>query len=336
VVKVDVLGKAPIMPNHANVIRLAVMVWTALALVACNETAPEPDPTATQITPNGSDPSPTGSPSPDDPMALGSRCTNPEGFSVSYPHGWHINDGSVVSECSQFSPEEFEVPFGTDERVAPITIYIDPVPFSAAASPNEESEESRATTVIDGRQAVRIARTASESGFYPAGTRQAMYLVDLTSGASAEGDARTLFLDTIELGDFEYEANVQILDRMARTLEITTGDRPDNADRAVARYEGGGGGFTVVAEARGSRICVRIPPEGEEYCLDAPPAGGINTARLELLGPATSWRAWPVRTSFGSTAGSRTGIPCPSYRYQSATPRPAVGRFPATPARSRN
>lgn len=52
----------------------------------------------------------------------------------------------------------------------------------------------------------------------------------------------------------------------------------------VARYEGGGGGFTLVAEPSGEQICLRIPPEGEPSCLDTPGREEVETALLPLVG----------------------------------------------------
>lgn len=264
--------------------RLALATAALMVLASCTGEEPAPDPTATATATATADPAPADTSSPEGRPVLSSSCTNPEGFSLSYPEGWFTNDGSVVSECSQFSPEQFDVPRGTDERVAPITAFIDPVPFARAAAPGPDQEQSRASAVIDGRQAVRIEKIASGDALYPAGTRQVMYLVDLSPGTDSE-DARTLFLDTLDVGNFDYEANVPILDRMFRSLQVTAGEEPENAGRAVARYEGGGGAFTVIAEERDDEVCLRIPPEGEPSCVGEPTAGNIDTARLPLVGP---------------------------------------------------
>lgn len=257
-------------------LRAGLVLTAVFAVVAgCGQQDPAVQPTATGTT----------APSPEDPLALTNRCTSPEGFSVSYPESWFTNDGTVVSECSQFSPEQFKVPDGTDERVAPITIFIDPVPYFRAATPNRDTEQSRAPTVLDGRQTVRIGSTADDDGFYAEGTRQAMYLVDLSGDGGAGDGSETIFLDTVGTPNFDFGTNVEILDRMARTLTITAGEEPDNADTAVARYGGGGGAFSVVAEEESGEICLRIPPEGRPSCTGEPAAEDVEVLELTLVGP---------------------------------------------------
>lgn len=266
----------------------ALLLVVSITLVACNpdETdSPTATPTgvgqtATPASPDDTDATPAG-----DGFPGSTRCESPEGYSVAYPSSWFTNSGDVVAECGQFSPEEFEVPDGTDERVAPITVYIDPVEFVRAATPNEEfnTELTRATTVIDDRQAVRVEQESTSGGFYPEGIRQTLYIVDLSLGTD-DTEPGTLFLDTVEIGDFDYEANVEILDRMARSLQISAGEEPEEDVPVVARYEGGGGGFTLVAEPSGEQACLRIPPEGEPSCLDAPGREEVETALLPLVG----------------------------------------------------
>ncbi len=152
-----------------------------------------------------------------DPTADWTRCANPDGFRLSYPQDWSTNDGSVVGECSQFDPEPFTVPEATDERVAAITAYVDPVPYAEVAAPGDEVD--RAVTTVDGHQAVRIEEVGSE--LYGEDTATTRYLVDLPADGDAEPS--TLFLDTIELRGMAYEQNVEVLDRMVRTIEIDIG-----------------------------------------------------------------------------------------------------------------
>src|SRR5690606_21358777 len=43
--------------------------------------------------------------------ALTNSCVNPrEGYSVSYPAGWHVNPGDVLDPCSLFDPDPIDVP----------------------------------------------------------------------------------------------------------------------------------------------------------------------------------------------------------------------------------
>lgn len=206
-------------------------------------------------------------------------CENPEGFTISAPVDWATNAGDVVPACSQFNPDPFDVPRGTDERVAAITAYVDPVPFLTAARPDENGEEDRAVTTIDGRQAVRISGESSGEGLFPAGTPMTSYLIDVTPEG---GEPATLFVNTIGTAPFDYDTNAVVLDRMARTIVITD-PAVDTDPATIATYVGGGGGFSATAESIEDEVCLRIPPNGEPVCT-APPAGDqVNTITLQDL-----------------------------------------------------
>lgn len=140
------------------------------------------------------------------------RCENPEGFTLEHPASWHTN-----GRCSQFHPEPFEDPGATDERVAAITAYIDPVPFDAV--PPDDAERTPMT--LDGLRAARLEYETGEDGFWPEGTPVTLYAVDLSSAGAPDDEPRTLFLDTVGTEPFDHARNREVLDRMARTLEIT-------------------------------------------------------------------------------------------------------------------
>ena len=208
------------------------------------------------------------------------RCSNDQ-FSIAHPESWYVNEGSTVPACSQFHPEPFRVPPGTDERVAAVTAYIERVPFAeAVVSPGGDAE--RAATVVDGLQAVRLSYEFGDDGPYPAGTPITIYVVDLA--VDVGDDPATLFIDTVGTPQFDYDSNVVVLDRMARTLEVAGREEADRAD-VVARYGGGGGGFSVEGQVRGSQACLRIPPRGEPVCSDIPGAEEVLTIQLRNLEP---------------------------------------------------
>lgn len=211
------------------------------------------------------------------------RCDNPDGFSLAYPPSWAVNSGEVLPSCSLFDPEEFTVPEATDARVAAIWAQVDPIPFHEAAVPDPDTETSRAATVIDGFQAARVEQVSDGEGLYPEGTRLTIYMIDLSPGVD-EGPG-TLFVDTLDLPGFEYERNVAVLDRMARTVTVTAG--PDAPPSLVARYEGGGGVVVVEARPQNGQVCLVIPPEGEPTCLPPPDQEGLETTSLVLLGERT-------------------------------------------------
>lgn len=204
-------------------------------------------------------------------------CDSPEGYSVDYPAGWETNSGEVLPECSRFDPEPFEVPEATDERVAAIGVRVESVPFAQVASFDEDRNADRAVTTIDGLQAVRLQYEATGDGLWPEGTPIAMYAVDL-------GEERTLILDTVGVGDFDFEENAETLDRMARTVRIDM-EGVAEAPNVVAAYGGGGGAFSVEARVVDSEACLRIPPDGDEVCTDLPAPDQLHTVQLESLEP---------------------------------------------------
>ena len=161
---------------------------------------------------------PDATPTPSAGIAL-TRCENPEGFALGYPEEWHTNSGDVVPLCSQFNPDPFEVPRGTDERVAAITAWIDPVSFERASAPREGRDEQRRDVVIGGRDGLRLEYNVGRHSIWPEGTPITVYMVPLEE--SSGGRARTLFVDTVALPDFDYERNQEILERMVATLELT-------------------------------------------------------------------------------------------------------------------
>lgn len=207
-------------------------------------------------------------------------CDSPEGYSIGYPEAWATNSGDVVPECGQFHREAFDLVPGTDERVAAVTAFVDPVPFAQVAALDQAEDGERAATVIDGLQAVRLEYEVREDALWPAGTPITLYAVDV----STENEERTLILDTVGLSQFDYERNQVVLDRMARTLEIDM-DGVSGDPGVVADYRGGGGGFSVEGTVSGSEACLRIPPEGEEICTELPAPDQLHTIQLEDLEP---------------------------------------------------
>ncbi|MGY1840457.1 MULTISPECIES: AMIN-like domain-containing (lipo)protein [unclassified Modestobacter] len=155
------------------------------------------------------------------PVDLGSRCEHPDGFALSYPGSWSTNTGDVLPPCSRFAPQPFTLTSGTDERTAPIAASVEPVPYSQVSAPQEGAEESRSATIVDGRQGVRIQRTATGEGLWPEGTRTTTYAIDL--GADVQGGPATLVVNTVGLPEFDYDRNVRVLDHMVHTLDITAG-----------------------------------------------------------------------------------------------------------------
>lgn len=193
-------------------------VAVALTLAACDTSgdlngasdAPSPTPTVADTAAT-----PSVSPSPDPAERL-VRCENPEGFTISYPEAWSTNPGDVVPRCSLFDPEPFDVPMATDERVAAVSAYIDPVPFDRVSAPRDRRDADRTQLTIDGLDSVRVEFAAGPNSLWPEGTPITSYMIDIPQ--SPDSGDRTLFVDTVGLPGFEYEENQATLDRMARTV----------------------------------------------------------------------------------------------------------------------
>lgn len=262
-------------------VSMFLLIGCAVLGAACgdDDAAVAPTTTSTATTTTSTTPTTTTTSTttttPDGPALT--SCDNTGGFTIGFPASWHADDG-----CAWFHPEPFELPDATDERVTAVHAHIASVPFAEVATPEESRDAARAVTVVDGLQAVRLRYQSSGQGLYPEDTPITMYAVELAPGV--DSGPGTLLLDTIGLPPFDYRRNQAVLDRMARSITVTVGNVPDPAG-VVARYEGGGGAFHVVAAARDDQRCLRIPPGGEEQCVPAPEADGIATVTLDNLGP---------------------------------------------------
>ena len=286
--------------------RTILVLFASLALLvgACGDDDDTAATTTTETSETSiSDPTSTTTTTTDPDSTDGwERCENPDGFSLAHPAEWSTNDGTVVGECSQFDPEPFEVPEATDERVAAITAYVDPVPFDQVAAPGDSPGSDRAVTSVDGHQAVRVEGPAGE--LYPEGTSSVRYMIDM--GVGTEERDETLFVDTLDLPGMDYEENVTVLDRMVRTIEFTDGG-PDDEQTVVARYGGGGTPFAAAGEVDDGTACVTAPIEGDSRseCFNAPDGDGLRFTDLSgellpIVAGVTGSRVFRVDAEIGS------------------------------------
>lgn len=176
-------------------------LFTLTMTVACSQPAPV------------SQPAPSAQPA--EAVALTQRCTNTQyGFSVSYPAGWHTNDGSVLPACSAFDPEpiqmprESEVPFEISVLISAQDVPFEPTVKSSQWERVLTSEPLR----IGGRNAVRAEVEATGEGLADRGMRSLRYVIDLGSG-------RTLIATTNATGD-TYAEEKDILARMVESLSF--------------------------------------------------------------------------------------------------------------------
>ncbi|SEM12954.1 hypothetical protein SAMN04515665_1335 [Blastococcus sp. DSM 46786] len=156
---------------------------------------------------------------PGDGVTLGETCTSPAGYTVDHPSDWAVNAGETVPSCSRFSPQDFDVPDATDVRVAAIAFSVESVAFDRVTQ-ERPGEQVRRELTVDGRESVRIERTATGEGLWPQGTPSTRYAIRVPDG---ENGPRTLVADTIGLPMFDYRRNVAVLDAMIETLDLDAG-----------------------------------------------------------------------------------------------------------------
>ena len=149
------------------------------------------------------------------PAALPQRCTNAQyGISVSYPEGWHTNDGSVIPACSVFHPAPIEVPRQSElpfELAVALHVETGPVDQLTRSSQFERVLSSAPVT-IGGRTGSRVEVEATGEGLADRGLRSLRYVVDL-------GGGRSLVASTHATDD-SYEQNKEVLRRMVESVTV--------------------------------------------------------------------------------------------------------------------
>lgn len=284
---------------------LALLAALALVIAACGDDDEEATTTTTESTTSTTEPSTT---STTDPTEGWQRCENPTGFSIAHPGDWTTNDGSVTEACSLFDPEPFTVPDATDARVAAISAYVDQVAFNDVATPGDEDD--RATTTIDGHQAVRTVGPGGE--LYGGDTERTAYAIDLALGV--DDGPGTLFLDVVDLEGVDYDDSVTILDRMAKTVDL---DVPDEAEPdVIARYEGA------------APWTARLGSRQDEPCLTAPATEGGTTQCFTVPSP-DALRFADFRSDLFSATGGVTGEAV--FRIDITTASGSLAFLPVTP-----
>jgi hypothetical protein len=183
-------------------------IFVAFAVLAsCSApTSDVPEPPAAQ------QPAPAAAAEP----ALSQQCTNERhGFTVSYPAGWHTNDGTVIPACTAFDPQPVQVP-PQSEIPFDIAVLVDvqQAAFDRTPDPQFERVLSSERLTIGGRPALRVEVEATGEGLADRGMRTLRYSIDLRDG-------RTLVASTNRTGE-EYEREKEILRRMVEAISVPT------------------------------------------------------------------------------------------------------------------
>lgn len=156
----------------------------------------------------------TSPPGPQD--SLTESCNNRrEGFSLSYPAGWHTEARNPNWRCSLFDPNRFVIEPDTEVPPTAVLVYVDPHRLARTyASLTDETLGSvlaaRDTTVGD-RPGKTVEITDSGQVMYEAGTLHYYLLVGAAN--------RTFVFETIDVVS-GYRRNKQVIDAMAQTLQI--------------------------------------------------------------------------------------------------------------------
>ncbi|RFU22466.1 AMIN-like domain-containing (lipo)protein [Geodermatophilus marinus] len=153
---------------------------------------------------------------PPDEVRLAATCTSPGRWTVDHPADWSVNPGDVVPPCSRFARDDLDLEAGTDARVAPVVLRVEPAPFERVTEPRA-GERERVELTLDGRPAVRTFTGTEGQGLYPAGTLITSYAVELAPGPDGP---RTLVADAVQRPGSDHGYDTAVLDSMVRTLDL--------------------------------------------------------------------------------------------------------------------
>lgn len=191
-----------------------IIAVVAVSLASCTAPASAPTQQARTDSPRTETAAPsTATTAP--PVELSRRCTNTQhGFSISYPAGWHTNDGSVIPGCSAFDPQPPDIPRNSEipfEIAVLVNVQQTPVQDLTQTSQWERVLSSSETTV-DGKKAIRVEVESTGEGLADRGMRTMRYVVDL-------GGGRALVASTNATGE-SYAGNRDMLARMVQSIDL--------------------------------------------------------------------------------------------------------------------
>jgi hypothetical protein len=119
-----------------------------------------------------------------------------------------VADGREIEPCTFFDPQPLTLEPGTEATGVAVRLDVRDVPLEQARRDTGGEQEDRR---LGGRAAVRATGTYEDETLLPAGTRFTTWLVDL--------DGRTLLLTADSAARSDYEANIEVLDAMAQTVQ---------------------------------------------------------------------------------------------------------------------
>lgn len=163
---------------------------------------------------------------------LGAACENPrDGYRISYPTGWQVNDGAVTDPCQVFdvTPPQVE-PDTVLPLVSSVLLISEPRDLEAMRDlivddPATDVEELREDEIA-GRAALRVDGTATGEAYLDAGVEVHRTYLAL--------DGRTLIAQASDLGEPDLEIRREIIAAMLRTIEPIEQEQQDREGDADA------------------------------------------------------------------------------------------------------
>lgn len=157
----------------------------------------------------------------DDLFSRPDTCTNPEGYTVTFPDDWWTNTAiGDVPACSWFSPTFFEVP---DPTLVPdeVVISISVLTTSAIGMGGQELPIPRIESIRD-RSALRNEQVGVGGGFMPMGSHAYTYQVWLEGSCCDERELSVIAVAgtgwQIEDDPARYILHKAILDRIMASM----------------------------------------------------------------------------------------------------------------------
>lgn len=155
-------------------------------------------------------------------------CSNTvDGFSISYPAGWYTTavatkwGGPSVQKpalaCNYFNPTPFKIYWGTEPPTTALVVAFEDQGLQDAtathADPSYLSVVDRQDVTAAGRSAVQLEVTQSGQGYYPQGTLEYQYIIEVDP-------AHSLVVSTMFFPDSktDYTAAKAIVDQAAQTV----------------------------------------------------------------------------------------------------------------------
>lgn len=203
--------------------RAVVVIACGVGFSACTASEQEPpadDPRQMSSPAATASPSaPTATPTHDSLPGDWTRCRNEvHRYTIGYPEKWHTQSTDRRNACRWFDPDDFDLEEGTEPPVTAITINPTERPYAEARAQLRDSENheirSFESVTIGDLEAIRFERVQTEDLLYPAGTQTYGYLFN--------HDGSAFYLETRKIPDTDadFEANKDILDKAAQTVEF--------------------------------------------------------------------------------------------------------------------